>query len=122
LNDEDYFRHESYLIHNDFSSDHILYDISKNRICGIIDFGDVAISDPDNDFMNLFEEDEEYGAEFSLKVLKYYQHRDIDLVLKKFHFKEKYWTFEKILYGREYGYDDWYEEGINEIKDLKESL
>ena len=33
--------------------------------------------------------------------------------------KEKYWSFEKIIYGKEYGYMDWYEEGLNEIRSIK---
>lgn len=117
-NDHDYYSYKPCLIHNDLSSDHILYDVSQNMICGIIDFGDVAISDPDFDFLNLLEEEEEYGFEFTLKVLNHYEHNDINLVLKKFNLKEKYWTFEKILYGRAYGFDEWYKEGINEIINL----
>ena len=118
LDKDQYFCYKPCLIHNDFSSDHILYDVSKDRICGIIDFGDAAISDPDNDFMNLIEEDEEYGLEFGLKVLNNYDHPDIPLVLEKYKMKEKYWSFEKILYGKEYGYIDWYKEGMNEIKNI----
>lgn len=116
LKDTDYFRYTPCLLHNDLSSDHIFYDRSQNRICGIIDFGDAGISDPDYDFLGLMEDEEEYGREFGLKVLKYYQHRNIDLVLKKFHLKEKYWSFEKILYGMEYGLDEWCREGMDEIK------
>lgn len=118
-NDTDSFKYKPCLIHNDLSSDHILFDVYQNRVCGIIDFGDVAISDPDNDFLNLLEEEEEYGMEFTLKILKHYQHSDIDSVLKKFRLKEKYWKFEKILYGRAYGFDEWYNEGINDIKKIR---
>lgn len=119
LDNEIYFRYHPCLIHNDFSSDHILFDTEKNTICGIIDFGDAAISDPDNDFISLMEDDEEYGMEFVSKILNYYRHKDIPTVLEKYRMKEKYWSFEKIIYGKEYGYMDWYEEGLNEIRSIK---
>ena len=118
ISDTDFFNYKPCLVHNDLSSDHILFDTNQNKICGVIDFGDVAISDPDHDFLYLLEDEEEYGIEFTLNVLKHYQHNNIDLVLKKFRLKEKYWTFEKILYGKEYGIDEWVEEGIDEIKKM----
>lgn len=34
------------LIHGDFSTEHVLLDISERRVCGVIDFGDVALGDP----------------------------------------------------------------------------
>ena len=119
LENEIYFKYYPCLIHNDFSSDHILFDTEKNTICGIIDFGDAAISDPDNDFISLMEDDEEYGMEFVSKILNHYKHKDIPTVLEKYRMKEKYWSFEKIIYGKEYGYMDWYEEGLNEIRSIK---
>ncbi len=62
LNTYSFFDYHKCLIHNDFSANHILFDKNTERISGIIDFGDVAISDPDNDFMCLLEDsDEEYG-------------------------------------------------------------
>ena len=65
------------------------------------------------------EDDEEYGMEFVSKILNHYKHKDIPTVLEKYRMKEKYWSFEKIIYGKEYGYMDWYEEGLNEIRSIK---
>jgi len=94
----------------------VLWEISRNRVGGIIDFGDTAISDTDNDFR--LEEDEEYGQESGFIVINYYNHTNMNLLMKKFHIRETYWSFEKIMCGREYGYDDWYKEGIHEIKTM----
>ncbi len=114
-----FFHYHKCLIHNDFSADHILFDKNIGRVCGVIDFGDVAISDPDNDFMYLLEDsEEEYGKDFGLKVLKHYNHPNIDSVMKKSDFHEFYWCFEQVILGKEYGYDDWYHEGLERIRNL----
>lgn len=36
------------LVHNDFSASNMIF--RENRLFGVIDFGDFAVSDPDNDF------------------------------------------------------------------------
>jgi aminoglycoside 2''-phosphotransferase len=115
--DNDFFNYKPCVIHNDLSSDHIFYDDKSNKISGIIDFGDARIGDADNDFMCLLEDGEEYGQKFGLKVLEYYNHKNIKVVLKKFNFRELYWSFEKVLYGYEYSLDDYYNEGLKEIKE-----
>lgn len=39
--------------HNDITSQHILFDRKKEKLLGIIDFGDLAIGDPATDFFRL---------------------------------------------------------------------
>ncbi|HEY5391383.1 MAG TPA: aminoglycoside phosphotransferase family protein, partial [Hanamia sp.] len=51
LDNEDNFNYAECLIHNDFSTDHILFNTINKQITGIIDFGDIAIGDPDYDLM-----------------------------------------------------------------------
>lgn len=66
LNDPTHFNYKPALIHNDLSKDHILFDPSTGHLSGIIDFGDVAIGDPDYDFMYL---PDEFGNHFLHEIL-----------------------------------------------------
>jgi aminoglycoside 2''-phosphotransferase len=59
------------LLHNDFSSGHILYK-RRSGLSGIIDFGDLAIGDADYDLVYLYDE---FGKSFIKKILTCY-HRD----------------------------------------------
>ena len=51
LDDDDCFKFEPILLHGDLDSTHILLDLEKQQIKGIIDFGDMAIGDPAFDIM-----------------------------------------------------------------------
>ena len=83
LSDENNFNYAPTLVHNDFSKDHILYDPAKKEITGIIDFGDIAFGDPDYDFLYLANE---FGKDFLIKILKYYQHANRPVSLNKIYF------------------------------------
>jgi aminoglycoside 2''-phosphotransferase len=66
LRDPRNFLYTPVLIHNDFSTDHILYDRLEKKISGIIDFGDMALGDPDYDGMYLLDA---YGDGFISEIL-----------------------------------------------------
>ena len=53
LSDERITMYERALCHNDLSCNHII--MHNNRVVGIIDFGDVAVTDRDKDFIYLLE-------------------------------------------------------------------
>ena len=80
LNNHKNFEYKPTLIHNDFSTDHILIDISSKKITGIIDFGDIAIGDPDYDFMYLVDT---FGANFIERMIRFYQQTNHKIVLEK---------------------------------------
>jgi len=86
------------LIHGDMSSDHIFYDTASQRICGIIDFGDVAIADPDYDLMYLLEE---YGEPFVRALLRYYRHLDTEGLFHKLEAFRLFDAARSALFGRE---------------------
>lgn len=69
LSNPDYFQYMPRLIHNDFSVDHILFKNESNKLSGIIDFGDIAIGDPDYDFMYLLDS---FGQQFISQILTFY--------------------------------------------------
>ena len=80
LDNIDNFNYAECLIHNDFSKDHILFNTVNKQITGIIDFGDIAIGDPDYDLMYLLDE---FGEKFILDFLNYYQHSNDKKLLQK---------------------------------------
>ncbi|MDQ2719595.1 MAG: aminoglycoside phosphotransferase family protein [Bacteroidota bacterium] len=80
FNTSENFKYKQALIHNDFSTDHILFEKSNNEISGIIDFGDLAIGDPDYDLMYLFGS---FGENFISKLLQFYRHNNPENLLKK---------------------------------------
>ena len=58
------------LCHSDLSCNHIL--VKDNKLSGIIDFGDVAITDADKDFVYLLEQcDEEMFNEGLHKIKQF---------------------------------------------------
>ncbi len=63
------------VVHQDLTSDHILFAPKTKMVCGIIDFGDIQISDPAVDFSKLWE----YSENFVDKVLSGYQSKDKNL-------------------------------------------
>ena len=117
FNNNDFKNSEMSLIHNDFSCSNMIFNRTTKRVSGIIDFGDACVSDLDNDFYYILEDsDEELGREFGIKVLDYYGYRDKERMLRKSDFHENYWCIEEIIYGFEYGYKNWIEEGIEALK------
>ncbi len=69
LHNPDRFKYTPRLIHNDFSLDHILFESESKKLSGIIDFGDMAIGDPDYDFMYLLDS---FGPQFISQILTFY--------------------------------------------------
>ena len=114
LNDKRISQYDKALCHNDLSCNHIL--IQGNKAVGIIDFGDVAVTDRDKDFVYLLEESsEEIGRDFGIKVLEYYQHPNKELPILKADLNEEYYPIEQILGGQAMKLDDLYNKGLNKM-------
>ncbi|USK54249.1 aminoglycoside phosphotransferase family protein [Cytobacillus solani] len=67
LEDKNHFRYSPKLLHADLSMDHLLFDLKRQEITGIIDFGDMKIGDPDYEYLYLLEE---CGETFTKKVME----------------------------------------------------
>lgn len=67
LADEANFDYEPRLLHADLSSEHLIYCPRKEELVGIIDWGDLIITDPAYEFMFLYEE---YGYQFVTNIVK----------------------------------------------------
>lgn len=114
LDDERITKYVRALCHNDLSSNHMI--IRNNKVVGIIDFGDAAVTDRDKDFVYLLEDSiEEIGREFGLKVLGYYNHPDIAIPILKSDLNDEYYPIEQILGGQAIKSDDMYNKGLNKI-------
>jgi aminoglycoside 2''-phosphotransferase len=73
-------RYKQRLLYADFAPEHILYDRAADRITGIIDWGDMAIGDPDYDQTYLYQD---YGADFIRRLLVYLPHGQPDRLFTK---------------------------------------
>lgn len=117
FNSTTFFDYKNCIIHNDLGTSNILIDNTTKKICAIIDFSDTAYSDPDNDFnLLLSNAKDEMGRDFGLKVLKYYNHPNIDLVLKKADFFQLYWMFDGLILGHKCQVKKWIKESAKAIK------
>lgn len=117
LSDERITKYERVLCHNDLSCNHII--MQNNRVVGIIDFGDVAITDRDKDFIYLLENSsEELGRNFGLKVLDYYNQPNKDIAVLKSDLNDEYYPIEQILGGQAKELKEMYNEGLNKIKNI----
>jgi len=117
LSDERIAQYVKALCHNDLSCGHIL--VQNNKAVGVIDFGDVSITDRDKDFVYLLEDSsEEIGREFGLKVLEYYNHPDKDTAIMKANLNDEYYPIEQILGGQAKGLDNMYAKGLEKITNI----
>ncbi len=117
FNDQRIIKYDKALCHNDLSCNHII--MQNNKVIGIIDFGDVAITDRDKDFIYLLENsNEELGREFGLKVLNYYNHPNKDIPILKADLNEDYYPIELILSGKNKKNDKMVNQGLEKIKNI----
>lgn len=87
------------LCHNDFCCNHLLLD-DKNKLVGIIDFGDAGIIDEYCDFIYLLEDsEEEIGLSFGEDILKIYGDISVEKAKEYQDIVEQYYPIETIVYG-----------------------
>ncbi|MEO9144529.1 MAG: aminoglycoside phosphotransferase family protein [Ginsengibacter sp.] len=108
LSDATNFGYIPAIIHNDFSKDHILFDIENKKITGIIDFGDIAFGDPDYDLLYLLDE---FGEDFLKGLFRIYKPKNRKGLIKKLYFFTLAIRLQGILGNKE----------DNESEDMKES-
>ncbi len=76
--------YEPVLAHNDLWYKHIYHDPSTGKLTGIIDWGDIEITDPAKDFYGFWV----YGESFLDEVLSHYEYCDVNLKDRSF---EHFW-------------------------------
>jgi aminoglycoside 2''-phosphotransferase len=74
------FAYRPCLLYADFAPERILYDADGRAIVGTIDWGDLAIGDPDFDLLYLRQD---YGEAFVRRLLGHYPHPEPGRLLRK---------------------------------------
>ncbi|MGM0166269.1 aminoglycoside 2''-phosphotransferase [Enterococcus sp. AZ135] len=111
------FHYKKCLIHNDFGASNVYYDQETDQICGMIDFGDIAIYDRDMEFVCLmYDYEEGFDQEFVQKVLAYYGIDSAELV-NKAKFAGFYNQLENVYLGKEFGMKALFDESILDIQE-----
>jgi aminoglycoside 2''-phosphotransferase len=96
LGNSDNFSYTPALLHADLSPEHIIYDSQKQDIAGIIDFGDIAIGDPDYEFMFLYKD---YGRWFVEELIQHMPEIRSDALFPKLEFFMRCNTLHDVLIG-----------------------
>lgn len=116
---ENHFNHPSHfhysptLIHADLSPDHYLIDPIDRKLTGIIDFGDLQITDPDYEYTYILED---CGEDFARQVMESREKADIASKLKKVSFFVLAGHLAYIAEGVTRGNRDWVKEGIEAVR------
>jgi len=113
LGNRDYFHYEAALIHADLSPDHYLMDPAGRMLTGIIDFGDISISDPDYEYLYILED---CGEDFARQVMESRGQAEIDKRLEKVKYFVTFDQVATILEGVNRGNQNWIGEGIEAIR------
>jgi aminoglycoside 2''-phosphotransferase len=104
LNDPRHFEFTPVLLHADFSPDHILIDLERQKINGVIDFGDAGIGDPALDCLWMDD------------FLPYYK-GEVDATFKaRYDFYAEIFELFMIIYGQIHADQELVEEGIAEVE------
>lgn len=104
-----FFANEARLIHADLSPEHLLFDRTARQLAGVIDFGDLALGDPDYEYLYLLED---LGRELTARVMLARAESDVVALLDKV---GHYVTFDhvhSILEGERHGMQAWIDEGV----------
>jgi aminoglycoside 2''-phosphotransferase len=80
LADAQNFAYTPCVLYADFAPEHVLYYVNTRGIVGIIDWGDLAIGDPDYDLLYLRQD---YGEDFVRRLLGHYPHPEPARLLEK---------------------------------------
>lgn len=105
------------LVHGDIKQEHILINKETFDIIGILDFGDVSITNIEKEFAKLAGQ-EAYDLSFAIQVAKHYGSINIEHLIKRKEIYEKEWEIEKVLYSKQSGHPEYYKEGLANIKAL----
>ncbi|MDO8683502.1 MAG: phosphotransferase [Armatimonadota bacterium] len=104
------------LLHDDLSQWHILFDSEIGAVTGIIDFTDVAIGDPAQDLMYIYDD---YGPEFTNQLLDCHSEAVRSCILDRVHFYHEWHTLRRLLWAVENKHELLISRRLDELRDLK---
>lgn len=109
LNGARFFDYTPRLIHADLSPNHLVWSDSARQLVGVIDFGDLALADPDYEYLYLLEE---LGPKFTKQVMTLQGVAEPDETLRKVGYYVTFDHVHVILGGLKRGKAAWVSEGI----------
>jgi len=109
----DNFNYSPALIHADLSPDHYVIDPKERNLTGIIDFGDLQITDPDYEYTYIFED---CGEDIACYVMQLRGVDDIERKLKKVSFFVTASHLATVLEGIEREEQTLIDEGLKSIR------
>jgi aminoglycoside 2''-phosphotransferase len=113
LADKTNFDYQPVLSHADLSPNHVIIDSKKLSVEGIIDFGDLRLTDPAYDYLYLFRVDQ--GGSLK-KFLTKQENILADMMLRKLKFFSRANWFEDIFYGLENQENETLTTALSEVK------
>lgn len=103
------------LLHADLNSEHILFDVQRARITGVVDWEDITVGDPALDFTGLFCD---YGRGFAARVLTAYQGPADSAILARARFYGAIGPCYEVLFGLDFGLAQHVSRGLANLRVL----
>ncbi len=113
LNSKDYHDYQPTFIHGDLSPNHFLVDHETKKLTGIIDFGDMCISDPDYELIYILED---CGKEITRDLLSSLGESKVEDRLNKISYFVTFDQLRYIIEGLNRRDRTWIQEGLAELK------
>ena len=111
---EDYFRqaipkvtsatYQNVIAHSDFGTNNVLIDAAHSKIVGVIDFGDLSISDPAVDFATFYRR---FGKQFAEDMVEHYQLPLGDDFWTRVDYESKRKLFFVVFFALNYGFEQY---------------
>ncbi|MDE0555078.1 MAG: aminoglycoside phosphotransferase family protein [Candidatus Poribacteria bacterium] len=111
---EDYFQraipkvtsatYQNVIAHSDFGTNNVLIDAAHSRIVGVIDFGDLSISDPAADFATFYRR---FGMQFAEDMVEHYQLLLGEDFWTRVDYESKRKLFFVVFFALNYGFEQY---------------
>ncbi|MCY3680307.1 MAG: aminoglycoside phosphotransferase family protein [Gemmatimonadetes bacterium] len=111
---EDYFQqaipkvtsatYQNVIAHSDFGTNNVLIDAAHSKIVGVIDFGDISISDPAADFATFYRR---FGKQFAEDMVEHYQLPLGEDFWTRVDYESKRKLFFVVFFALNYGFEQY---------------
>lgn len=120
---EDYFQraipkvtsatYRNVIAHSDFGTNNVLIDAAHSKIVGVIDFGDISISDPATDFATFYRR---FGKQFAVDMVEHYQLPLGDDFWTRVDYESKRKLFFVVFFALNYGLEKYVPDIVRDIE------
>lgn len=122
---EDYFQrtiskvasatYQNVIAHSDFGTNNVLIDAAQSKIVGVIDFGDLSISDPAADFATFYRR---FGKQFVEDMVEHYQLPLGDDFWTRVDYESKRKLFFVVFFALHYGFEKYVPGVVKAVESL----